>query len=92
MHTRGCSREHVVPKLRMATEGTSNTGSSEPPAGVQTASATTGQPHLAVQDLKTLVSFVSSGKEDAGEWGRGWVGPVASSSGIEQEGTRMIVL
>lgn len=54
----------------MATEGTANTGSSEPPAGAQIASATTGQPHLAVQDLKTLVSLLAAvlGK-DAGSGG-----------------------
>ena len=46
--------------LRMATEGTANAGSSEPPAGAQIASATTGQPHLAVQDLKTLVSLLAA--------------------------------
>ena len=64
----------------MATEGISNTGSSEPPAGAQTASATTGQPHLAVQDLKTLVSLLPAVRRMQ-----------RSGGGIEQEGTRMIV-
>ena len=41
----------------MATGGTAN---GEPLAGAQTVPATTGQPHLAVQDLKTLVSLLAA--------------------------------
>lgn len=41
----------------MATGGTAN---GEPLAGAQTVPATTGQPHLAVQDLKALVSLLAA--------------------------------
>lgn len=58
----------------MATGGTAN---GEPLAGAQTVPATTGQPHLAVQDLKTLVSLLAARMVRGGRGG--WVVSIASS-------------